>query len=1000
MTKNRYKFIIFIILSFILKPIFAQIDSTIITSVSIDRNSVCKVKLNREQWVDSVFNSLNEREKIGQLLMIRAHSNKTKAYHEMVARIIRQQKVGGLCFFQGGPLRQVDLVNYYQKISKTPLLIAIDGEWGVSMRLDSAIKFPRQMTLGAIQNDSLIYQMGVEVARQCKAVGVNLNFAPVADVNNNPANPVINSRSFGENPKLVAEKASMYMKGMQSQHLLSCAKHFPGHGDTDSDSHKTLPTVKANRHDLDSIHFQPFKTLINEGISTIMVAHLYVPAIDSTANRASSLSPIVVKDLLKRQFHFKGLAITDALEMKGVANYFPPGKLEVMALKAGNDILLMPHNAKISIDSIVAALHSGELDSNDIYSRVRKILSYKYSAGLNNWHPLSKDSVYTIINSDKAKALNKKLYRNALTLIVNKDSIIPLTTNLNKTLAIVSVGVPKHNPFTHTALKYRAADLYSIKRNAATAELQRLANKLKSYDYVILTILNTNNSTHKHYGIYQSSYDLANLIAQHSKLIINLQANPYASSRFLNATRESALLISYNEAPDAQEAAAEAIFGGETISGKLPVSINDTIRQAYGITIKKKRLSFGLPEEIGIAADGIAVIDSIIQNGIDTGAYPGCQVLIAKDGFVFYDKSFGHQTYNPNSPIITDTTIYDLASITKVMATTLSLMHLVDQGKLDVDRRLAYYLPELNGSNKAPILIRDLLSHQARLTPWIPFYLHSLHNNHLDSTIYRHHAEAGFSTEVTPDIFIIDSYKDSIMTEILNSKLLKKKKYRYSDLGMYYMRRIIEKLSGMSVQDYLNNYYYKPLGLQHIGYLPLLRFPRNQMAPTEEDTYFRHEKIQGTVHDPGCAMMGGIEGHAGLFSNSLDLAIISQMLLQNGTYAAKQYIKKETLADFTRQQFPLNDNRRGLGFDKAVPNHEDAGPSCQEVSPLSFGHSGFTGTLFWVDPQYNIIYVFLSNRTFPTAENLKLIHMNIRTKIQKQIYHLFGIDYDNKKQLN
>lgn len=953
--------------------------------------------LSEEQWVDSVFNSLSSKEKIAQMIMIRAHSNLSKSYHKKVADIIINQKVGGLCFFQGGPIRQIDLVNYYQKISITPLLIAIDGEWGVSMRLDSAIKFPRQMTLGAIQNDSLIYRMGIEVAKQCEAVGVNLNFAPVADVNNNAANPVINSRSFGENPNMVAQKASMYMKGMQSQHLLTCAKHFPGHGDTDSDSHKTLPSVNASRHDLDSIHFQPFIKLINEGIASVMVAHLYIPSIDNTPNRASTLSPLIVDSLLKRQFHFQGLAITDALEMQGVSDYFAAGKLEVMALQAGNDILLMPHDAAISIDSIYDAMRKGTLDSNDIYLRVRKILKYKYIANLNSIKTLQKENVYATLHSLTAKALKKQLFRSAITLIQNDDNIIPLTTDLKKSVAVVSVGTGKINAFSQTIRKYRSADLYSIRRNANTSEIQELANKLKKYDYVVLTILNTNNSPSKNYGIYSSSYDLANLIGQYSKLIIDVHANPYAVDRFISSANNSSIIISYQEDSLAQEAAAEAIFGGNTINGKLPVSINDSVKQGFGLEIKKKRLSFGIPEEIGISSDSTLKIDTIIQNGINEGAFPGCQVLVAKDGFVFYKKNFGNQTYSKKSPQITDTTIYDLASITKALSTTLAIMKLADENKIDIDQKLKYYLPELDSTNKGNILIRDLLAHQSQLTPWIPFFLHSIKNNKLDTNIYKTHPTKGYTTEVTPNIYILDSYVDSIMQEIALSELLQKKKYRYSDIGMYYMRRIVEQQSGTNIYDYLKENFYEPLGLNMICFKPLERFPKEQISPTEEDKYFRHEIIQGTVHDPGAAMVGGIEGHAGLFSNSQNIAVLSQMLLQMGTYADSCYISRITLKDFSRQQFPLNNNRRGLGFDKPVPNHSSGGPSCPEVSSNSFGHSGFTGTLFWVDPDNGIIFIFLSNRTFPTAENRKLLDMNIRTNIQKEIYNLFEIKIPTRK---
>ena len=988
-----YKSLLLFFLVFMQIFAYSQSDTTIsnttLDSISyelsaIDSNDLY-TPLNQEEWVDSIYSTLNTDEKIAQLIMIRAHSNKSKSYHEKIANTIRNQKVGGLCFFQGGVGRQINLVNYYQDISKTPLMIAIDGEWGVSMRLDSVMRFPRQMTLGAIQNDSLIYEMGIEIAKQCKATGIDMNFAPVADVNNNAANPVINSRSFGENPKNVALKTSAYMRGMQSQHILACAKHFPGHGDTDSDSHKTLPTVNANKHDIDSIHLFPFKQLIYDSVASIMIAHLYIPALDSTKNLATTLSTKVVRDLLKTKMNFQGLAITDALEMKGVSNYFKPGQLEVLALLAGNDILLMPHNAQTSIDSIKAAIQNGVLDSTDIFNRVKKVLKYKYQANLNLKKQLNTKEAYKTINSTKAEALNNQLYKNAITLITNTDSILPLTTDNTKKVAVISVGLGSKNAFSNKVQLYRAVSRFSIKRNASSAEVSTMAKKLQNFDYVIMAVLNTNNSPSKNYGIYQSTYDLANLIAQHTSLVIDMHANPYAATRFLESSDNKALLISYQEDIAAQKMAAEAIFGGFDIRGKLPVSINDTIKQGFGIELKKKRLSFVLPEEIGIISDSLLIIDSIIQSGIDEKAYPGCQVLIAKNGKVFYKKNFGSQTYKNKYPI-TDSSIYDLASITKVMATTLAVMQLADDDKIDIDRRLKYYFPDLDSSNKGDILIRDLLSHQARLTAWIPFYLHSMKNKKLIPRLFRTTKQEGYTTEVCKNMFILDSYADSIMLEIKESKLRKRKKYKYSDLGMYYMRRIIEQQSGMKVQEYLNQTIYNPMGLQHIGYKPLDRFPLNQIVPTEEDTYFRHKKIQGYVHDPGCAMVGGVEGHAGLFSNSLDLAIISQMFMQGGEYAEERYINKDILSDFTRQQFPLNHNRRGLGFDKPLPNHEKGGPTCPLVSSKSFGHSGFTGTYFWVDPVNKITYIFLSNRTYPSAENRKLITMNIRTRIQEEIY--------------
>ena len=991
MIYNKSIFLLFTILIALSSNTFSQNSDSLVTDSLIqDSLTPTPTVMSQDEWVDSVFNSLNEDAKIGQLFMIRAHSNKNKAYHEMVANEIRNNKVGGVCFFQGGPIRQIDLVNYYQDISQTPLLVAIDGEWGISMRLDSVEKFPRQMTLGAIENDSLIQQMGKQIADQCKLVGVNINFAPVVDVNNNPQNPVINSRSFGENQNKVAHKALAYMTGMQDNSVMAVAKHFPGHGDTDSDSHKTLPTVNASSHDIDSIHLKPFKILINNNVGGIMIAHLFIPSLDTTQGRASSLSPIMVQGLLKDSLHFKGLAITDALEMKGVSNYYKAGELEVKALLAGNDILLMPKDVRTSINAIKQAITDSILSQEYINTKVKNILVEKYKLDLFRFKPLDKQNIYKKINTTADKALIKELYRNAITLIKNDSNILPLTTSPKTSMAVVSIGFSNNNAFSKRINDYRKADRFHLASRSTLTDVKALVEKLKGYDVVIVSINKTSNSARKNYGIYQSSIDFCNLLGQKTKLVIDIQASPYSLKRFTEGTNAAAIIVSYQDNVSALEAAAEALFGGFTINGTLPVSSSKKYPAGFGMQLKKKRLSFGFPEEIGINSDSLGLIDTIIQFGIDTGAYPGCQVLVAKDGMIIYNKSFGSQTYDQRDSITLDN-IYDLASVTKVLATTLAVMRLADEGKIDVDQRLKYYLPELDSSAKGELLIRDVMSHQARLTPWIPFYNHTLIDGKLSSFLYCKQPKEGYTTQVADSMYILDSYKDSIWKDIINSKPLRRKKYRYSDLGFYIMKEIVERQSGTNIDQFVDSVFYQPMGLHSIGYLPLTKFDTNLIVPTEKDKYFRHQLVRGYVHDQGCAMMGGVEGHAGLFANSLDVAILAQMLLQEGVYGDTKYLDSTEVEDFTRQQFPLNNNRRGLGFDKPLPNPQDGGPTCELVSAQSFGHSGFTGTYFWVDPKYNLTYVFLSNRVYPDAENKLLIRLDIRTRIQEKIYNAMGV---------
>ena len=996
MFKRHFTILILSLLSLWNISAYSQtIDSLQTDSMQKDSTIVNLPPMPSEQeWVDSVFASLSAEEKIGQLFMIRAHSNKDRAYHEMVANEIRTNKVGGLCFFQGGPVRQIDLVNYYQKISKTPLFVAIDGEWGIAMRLDSVEKFPRQMTLGAIRDDSLLFQMGVQIAKQCKLVGVNINFAPVVDVNNNPRNPVINSRSFGEQPEIVANKALAYMQGMQSDSVMAVAKHFPGHGDTDSDSHKTLPTVNANLSEIDSIHLPPFRKLIEHNVGGVMVAHLFIPALDSTRNQASSLSPKVVNTLLKDSLGFQGLAITDALEMKGVSNYNKPGALEVKALLAGNDILLMPKDVATSIEAIKDAITEGVIDEKYIDDKVKKVLRYKYQLGLYRKHHLSSQNIYSKINTETNRALIKELYSKSITLLRNDSNILPLTTNPKTSVAVVSIGFSKNNAFSERISDYRKADFYHLDSRVDLSAVKTLVDKLKDYDVVLVAITKTSNSAKRNYNIYQSSIDFANLMAQKTKVIIDIHGNPYSASRFTEGSNAAAVIVSYQDNDAALQAAAEAIFGGSDINGKLPVSASKELPAGFGLELKKKRINFCYPEELGINSDSLSYIDSIVLQGIDTGAYPGCQVLVIKDGSVIYDKAFGKYTYESDDSVHLNS-IYDLASVTKALATTLSVMRLAEEGKIDVDRHLKYYLPELDSTNKGDLLIRDVMSHQARLKPWIPFYIHTLQDNTPIKELYSKTPKEGYRTQVAENMYILDSYKDTIWRDIVESNLLRRKKYRYSDLGFYILKKIVEQQSGVSLDCYVDSVFYRPMGLQHIGFLPLNRFDSSLIVPTERDNYFRHQLIDGYVHDQGSAMLGGVSGHAGLFGNSLDVAILAEMLLQQGSYGGVQFIDSAEIEDFTRQQFPLNDNRRGLGFDRPISDPEEGGPTCPLASQQSFGHSGFTGTYFWVDPKYNLVYVFLSNRVYPTADNRLLINLDIRTRIQEVIYRAIGVEKQN-----
>ncbi|MBN2172961.1 MAG: serine hydrolase [Bacteroidales bacterium] len=951
----------------------------------------------QNRWVDSVMLSLNLEEKIAQLLMIRTYSNKDPKYYRQIEETIKKYHIGGLCFFQGGPVHQARLTNRYQEMSRTPLFIAIDAEWGLGMRLDSCYSFPFQMTLGSISDDLLIYEMGTEIARQLKLLGVQINFAPVVDINNNPANPVINSRSFGEDKVNVARKGVAYMKGLQDNGIIATAKHFPGHGDTGSDSHLTLPVIKYTKERIDSTELYPFKELISNGLKGVMVAHLFVPELDSSINTPTTLSPNVVTDLLKKDLDFQGLTITDALDMKGVTNYFKSGEIELKALIAGNDILLLPQNVEEAINHIKSAVDNGVVSEEMIADRCRKILAYKYQAGLSDYKPVQTDSLFEKMNGIENVLISRKLFKAAITVVKNKENLVPLQRFDTLRVACLSAGSPEINPFQQMLANYCKIDFFNLGDDFSKAKEASILNELKNYNLVIAGIHGTNIFPQRNFGISKQIIDLTSKLSDSTNVILTVFASPYSLKMFdPDSSGYTSIVLAHQDNPVANEIAAQIIMGGLDSKGTLPVSVTDRLPVNAGIrTQSLNRLSYGLPEEVGMSSNILKKVDSIVLESIYKEAIPGCQILVARNGEVIYQKPFGYQTFKKGEFVENDD-LYDLASLTKVAATTLAVMKLNDNKMMDVDHKLVWYLPFLRGTNKEDIVIRELMAHQANLQPWIPFYLNTLtEKGELMPNYYSSKLDDLHTVKVADNIYIRNDYEFILYDSIIYSKLRKKKDYKYSDLGFYLLKKAVENLTNQPFDRYVDETFYKKLGLRTMTFNPIEKFDLKRIVPTENDQYFRKQLIQGYVHDPGAAMLGGVSGHAGLFSDANDMAIIMQMLLQKGNYGGIQFFNPSTVEEFTKQQFPLNKNRRGIGFDKPEVENRENGPTCKSASDLSFGHTGFTGTYAWADPEYNLVYIFLSNRIYPTANNTKLIKMDTRTAIQQVLYE--SIVKENKK---
>lgn len=938
-------------------------------------------------WVDSVFSSMTFDEQLGQLFMVAAYSNRDEKHYSEIEQLIEKNGIGGLIFFQGGPVRQAHLTNRYQSLSKVPLFIAIDGEWGLGMRLDSVISYPKQITLGAINDNRYIYNMGAEIARQMKLLGIHINFAPVIDINSNPANPVIGFRSFGEDKNNVASKGIAYTRGMQENGLIANAKHFPGHGDTGTDSHYTLPLIKHSRARLDSVELFPFRELIRDSILSIMVAHIHIPSIDSTKNLATTLSAKTVNDLLKNEMDFKGLVFTDALNMKGVSKFYEPGEVDLKALLAGNDVLLYAENVPTAVNYIKKAIKKKQISSEEINKRVKKILKAKYWAGLEQKNRINTDHLVASLTNADAYLVKQKLYEQAITVVENEKQLLPVTILDTSTFASLSIGKSSRTTFQHILGKYAPFQHYQIDVNEdrATKHAQ-LLKQLKTYKYVMVGIHGLKSYPGNNYGVNLADVKFLKDLQQHTNVVVVVFGNPYSLKFFEGIPT---LICAYEDDDIAHRVTPQILFGALPAKGKLPVSASPKYKVGTGIeTAYLGRLGYSLPEDVGMHSSTLRKIDQIAEDAISSGATPGCQVLVAKNGKVIFEKGYGYLTYDKIDPV-TDETVYDVASITKVAATLQSIMFLKGKGQLDLDKKAAYYLPDMKKTNKKNLEIKDILTHQAGLIPFIPYWRYTVDEFGVLPAFYHTIADSLYTGEVARGLYGSRMLTDSLWKWTLDSELREKPRrkliydYKYSDLGFLIMFNVAETLLNQNLNFFLEQNFYKPLGAAVLGFLPLCRMPEASIAPTEDDQYFRKQLIRGTVHDPGAAMRGGIAGHAGLFSNAHDLAKLFQMNLQDGHYGGTRYLEPGVVEEFSKKHF--EDNRRGLGWDKPTIG-EDFNVTSRFASYRTYGHTGFTGTAVWVDPEFDLIYIFLSNRIYPDASNIKLIKTDVRTRIHDVVY--------------
>lgn len=940
----------------------------------------------RTVFIDSVMQSMNLDQKLGQLFMIRAFSRKDQIEDKRIFEIIRKYHIGGICFFQGSPKRQRELTYLFQDSTRTPLLIGIDGEWGLGMRFPQSImKFPRQLTLGAIKNDELIYQMGKEIADQCRQMGIHMTFAPVIDLNNNFRNPVINERAFGEDVDLVSAKAIAYMRGLQDGGLIATAKHFPGHGDVEADSHKELPVVPHSWLHLHNCELTPFKNLIREGIASIMVGHLSVPALDNRPFRAATTSYNIVTGLLREELCYDGLIVSDAMDMKGVASHFEVGIAEAEAFAAGIDLLLLPKDIEASLLAMKQYIDRGYISLERIDESVRRILSVKYDAGLFS-RPSRRSVTEPVLNSPKARAIKNKMIESAITLVRDDEKLLPLSTVSTQKRMSLSIGAGDVTSFQHRLDDFARFSHFQISASLPTKQKLRVFTSATQFDLVVVGIHGMSRQTKRSFGITADMVSFLRDLANTTRVVVCVFGSPYAMRFFDDLP---CAVVAYEDDASFQDITAQMLFGVSPFVGQLPVGASNRYPAGAGIsTTSTGILGYDIPESCGLNSNKLHGIDSLAKQIVQTGIAPGCEILIAKNNRIVYHKSFGVYSKEINLPLKKGA-VFDVASMTKILAGTMGLMKLYDEKKISLEGTLGRYIPETSGTNKENIRLDKLLVHEARLQPSLSFYSKTLvkeaGGRKVPSTkIYAKQRVPGFTTAVAPYLFIRDDYKDTMWNQILSSALRPTADYRYSDIGFYFVKKIVENQSGLSLDQYVQSKFYDALGLRRTLFNPLEKIPIEEIVPTEKDDYWRNQIVRGTVHDMGAAMMGGISGHAGLFTTAYETAVLMQMLLNGGSYGGTTFLQPSTVRLFT-QRFSKS-SRRGLGFDMKELNPARTKSMGDLASDRTFGHTGFTGTCVWADPEHNLVYVFLSNRTYPNAERNLLHKYHYREKIQDLIY--------------
>lgn len=942
-------------------------------------------KVSQEQWIARAMDTLTLEQKIGQLLVLPVYAASDPNYLQDIEYLIGKHYIGSIIFHEGHPVQQAKLINKFQSQAPLPLLMGLDAGRGLGSKLDSTMLFPNKTTLGAIQDESYLFKAGGEIARQCRLMGIHLNFSPIIDIDLQ-AKKTSAGNTFNEDDYAALSKGISFMQGMEAYGILPCFKRHP-------------KPVHASLHNANTAE-NPINRLTGS-----MVAHINMPMLSDSEPEASTLMRTSVSKahLVRQYLALEGLAFSEPL-IKVSDKGYAPGELELEALLAGNDMLLFPKNVPEAVRKLQESVLKGVISREDIDIRVQRVLRAKYQAGLDTRTTVDTTRLYEQLNSSYARWIKQQLYEQATTVVRNEDKLLPVTVLDTTTFASLALGASvadeEHTPFQQTLSLYTTFAHYAIPRGFEKMyDYDLLFNRLKQYDHVVVALHDDISGTGASPLLPESALAFLKFLAKETNITLVIFGHPYRLPEFEDF---HTLVCAYENDPLAQKVAPQVLFGAIAGHGKLPVQASGKLPAGTGEATKALgRLAYTFPEAVDINADTLKLIDSLANWAIAERATPGCQVLVARKGKVFFHKSYGYQTYDSLMPIDNET-LYDIASVTKVAATLQAIMFLEERGIIALDKKVSSYLPELKSTDKKNVTVREVLLHRAGLKSFIPFWQMTKDRDRLNPEIYSLYPQNQFDNQITSGLYAATSLKDSLWSWTINSKLITSKgkapswkpvySYRYSDLSFYILYNLIERVTHQPIDEFLSQNFYAPLGLNTLTYRPLCRFSIERIAPTEEDNIFRNTLVRGTVHDEGAALCGGIAGHAGLFSNANDLAVLMQMNLQDGQYGGVRFLQPGTVRRFSTRQF--NDNRRGLGWDK--PEYiREGGPTAPEASYDSFGHLGFTGTAVWVDPQYDLVYIFLSNRIHPSVRNTKLLTEGVRTKIQSVVYRAME-DYNGR----